>query len=103
MKYIVRLEPDAQNDFEEAVIWYEEQRKNLGEEFSEEVYLKIEFINQNPRLYQAAFKNIRNAVLDQFPFTIFYLLKNKFIHIIAIIHQSRNPSLVKNRIKKSIR
>ncbi len=100
MKYIVRIEPDAQNDLEEAVIWYEEQRKNLGEEFSEEVYLKIEFINQNPKLYQVAFNNIRSAVLDQFPFIIFYFMKNKFIHIIAIIHQSRNPNIVKIRSKK---
>lgn len=99
MKYIVRIEPDAQNDLEEAVIWYEEERKNLGKDFSEEVYLKIESIIQNPKLYQATFKNIRTAVLDQFPFSIFYFMKNKYIHIIAIIHQSRNPYLVKNRIR----
>ncbi len=77
LKYIVRIEPDAQNDLEEAVIWYEEERKNLGKDFSEEVYLKIESIIQNPKLYQATFKNIRTAVLDQFPFSIFYFMKNK--------------------------
>jgi plasmid stabilization system protein ParE len=99
LKYIVKIEPDAQNDLEEAAIWYENQKENLGEEFSDEVYSKIKVINENPKLYQIAFKNIRSAVLDQFPFSIFYFLRNKFIHIFAILHQSRNPDLAKDRLK----
>lgn len=100
MPYIVKIETDAQNDIEEASIWYEEQKDYLGEIFLEEVYSKIEFISQNPKLYKVVFKNIRNAVLDQFPFNLYYFLKSNTIRIIAIIHQSRNPKLVIVRSKK---
>lgn len=100
MKYTIKIEPDAQIDLEEAVLWYENQQKSLGEKFALEVYNKIEFIGENPKVYSVVFKNIRNAILDRFPFNIYFFLKNDSIHIFAIIHQSRNPNLIKKRSKQ---
>ena len=49
MSLKIRLRPEAETDIESAAVWYERQRKGLGEEFLDEVLNVCKTISENPK------------------------------------------------------
>ena len=83
----------ARADFDEAHAWYEKQRPGLGEEFSERVHEVLTRIAAFPEIHQCIYKDVRRAVLRQFPFVVLYRVKPKQIRVIAVFHGRRNPTV----------
>jgi len=95
MTYQVVLTPPAQNDFMESLKWYSEQQEHLEERFYAAVVETIGLIAENPRLFVERKKSVRVAVVQKFPFLIFYqeeVAKQRVV-VLAILHQSRNPKI----------
>lgn len=88
----------AQKDLDEAVAYYERQRKGLGLELNTEVELAVSRILSNPehfsRYKQSKF---RKLVLRRFPFSIFFLELDTYIWIAAVAHQKRRPDYWRRR------
>ena len=95
----VKISSIAQNEFEDSSEWYEEQSPGLGDYFAETIYSSLNSILQNPELYNKRKANIREFVVDKFPFIIVYqfLKKENTVYILHIFHTSRNP---KHKYKK---
>jgi plasmid stabilization system protein ParE len=66
------LRPAAAADIEDAVSWYEQQRRGLGLEFLEAVDGALQAIAQNPRLASIVQRNTRRMLLSRFPYGIYY-------------------------------
>ena len=98
MSYIVHLQPDAEIDLEEAAAWYELQRKRLGHDFLDEVSGVFHQIEDNPYLYPVVYRNTRRAVMNRFPFAVYYQLKEETAIVIAVMHGSRHPARWRKRI-----
>ncbi len=82
--------PIADTEIQQAAYYYERQRKNLGEEFIEEIYQYIEKIIDNPFLYPLALNNVRCCIVKRFPYKIlFQIMKNEEVQILGIMHQQR--------------
>jgi plasmid stabilization system protein ParE len=94
MEFNVFIEPEALNDIQEAVYWYNEKQKGLGKRFFSEVKKKIVFLRKNP-FYAIRYDNIRCVLVEKFPYLIHYYINEneKLIVIISIFHSSRNPNL----------
>ncbi|WP_188365189.1 type II toxin-antitoxin system RelE/ParE family toxin [Marinicella pacifica] len=93
------LTPQAEKDFVEAYDWYENQNLGLGKEFARCVDKKIASILAAPCHYQVIYKDIvRRALVNRFPFSIYFVNQNDCISIFAILHQHRNPEFWKSRI-----
>lgn len=73
--------------------WYEEKRIGLGEEFLLTVEACVNSISRNPFLFQIKYKDIRMALVERFPYGVFYFVENNKIIVLAIFHLSRNPKL----------
>jgi len=73
--------------------WYEEKLLGLGEEFLLAVEECANSIGRNPYLFQIKYKNIRMALVERFPYGIFYFVENNKIIVLSIFHLSRNPKL----------
>lgn len=101
MSYSIKLLPIAYKDLQEAKKWYNEKQKNLGEEFKKAVIAEIDYIKDYPEHYQRKYKELRQSLVTRFPYAIFYLIEesNKRIIIFGVLHTSRNPKIVRNRIK----
>jgi hypothetical protein len=84
-------------DFENAAEWYETQKKDLGIRFLLSLDDVLNKIKSKPLLFATVHKNFRNAVMDVFPFSIYYCLKDDTIVIVGIVHQKRNPAVWKKR------
>ena len=87
------IEPEAEADFVEATAYYEVIEDGLGQRFHDAVKLKLARIQQNPFQYPAASTLHRKAVVDVFPYSIYYsVLKHQHvIAVLAIHHAKRHP------------
>ncbi len=91
MSYKLTYRPEAEFDIDETAKWYEKHRTNLGFEFIDKVEKKGRIIESNPFLYEKAYKSLHRAVIDRFPFNIFYMVEEKSIIVVAVMHGSRHP------------
>jgi toxin ParE1/3/4 len=93
----VRLHPEAEGEFRDAVIWYEHQRIGLGAEFSLCIDQAMERIRRNPEAYPKVYKSFRRIVVRRFPFALFYEFSSTEIRVLAIFHSRRDPARWKKR------
>lgn len=75
----------------EAQEWYELQSPGLGEEFIAAIELQLKRLEQAPLLYAEVIPNVRRALLPRFPYGLFYAVRSNLIHILAVLHDARNP------------
>lgn len=87
----VTLHPDAQQEFDETIAYYEAARKDLGREFRNEVMGFVERILKNPERYSVRQCDVRRANLDRFPYNVNYITDDGCIVIVAIAHNRRRP------------
>ena len=100
MKFSFEFHRDAEDEFLESYIWYEEGKDGLGDQFFDEVERKLQLITQKPEMFPFDEFPIRKAILKKFPFTIFYEFNaaSKRIYVVGIFHSKRNPQVLKKRI-----
>lgn len=73
---------------------YEEQRRELGRLFLDEMARIETHISDAPRLYQRVDGGVRRAVLRRFPFGLFYLEEEQRIVVLACLDLRRNPEAI---------
>lgn len=102
MSYTVKILPIAYRDARDAKKWYNKQREGLGDEFKVEVNKEIQYIREYPEHYQVRYKQLRQSLVNRFPYLIFYILEeeNNRIVILGILHAKRNPELIRKRMDR---
>lgn len=98
MPYQLRIRKEAEDDLHGAYKYYEQGRQGLGQDFLLCVEESLSKIVRNPQHYPVIHKNIHRTLVKRFPFGIFFIVKNKTIVILAVIHGSRNPKKWKTRM-----
>jgi toxin ParE1/3/4 len=74
-----------------AVRYYEQQRQELGLEFSAAVDEAIERIQSHPNAGTLVKPRTRQRRVQGFPYTIIYALPPGRIRVIAVMHLRRRP------------
>ena len=93
------LTPQAERDFKGAYDWYENQDTGLGKEFARCVDVKITSVLRSPYQHQVVYKKIiRRAIVNRFPFSIYFVEQKDVISVFAILRQHRDPQSWKSRI-----
>jgi ParE-like toxin of type II ParDE toxin-antitoxin system len=92
-KYNVIFSASAIIDIEEAVIYYNEQQKNLGKKFAKEIRSTLNSIKRNPFYASIRYADIRCAVVPVFPFLIHYHIETetKKVRILSVYNTYRKP------------
>lgn len=92
MNGLVILE-EAKLEWQNSVIWYEEQSSGLGLRFAEVIEKKIELITESPELFPKRKSNLREAVVNIFPFSIIFWVpsKKKFSYNCLRFPQQKKP------------
>jgi len=88
----------AESELNEAIVYYNHKRSNLGFEFSEEVKRTLERILQYPEAWSSLSKRTRQCTTKKFPYNVIYQIRSEKILIIAVMHQHRNPETWRSRI-----
>lgn len=102
MAYKIKLLPIVHTDLRKAKKWYHEKSETLASEFKIEVENEIGYIGEYPEHYQRKYKELRQSLITRFPYAIFYLVEEeqKRIVIFGVLHTSRNPEIIRKRVKK---
>jgi hypothetical protein len=94
--------PDADEEFDEAIRYYEECQSGLGLEFAEEVYAAIARIIQYPNGWSILSRNTHRCLLNRFPYGVIYQVKADMLRIIAVANLNRQPGYWKERLEQNI-
>lgn len=99
MMYDAVILPVAQEDIRDAVHWYETVREGLGLKFTAQIRKKIILIKTHPKAFAIRYRQMRTAVLSNFPYMIHYQVddENQQIIVHAVFHTSRNPDIWTSR------
>lgn len=92
MNLPVILRPLARFEFEEAADWYEQQRTGRRAAFIAAVEQSLLAIGSRPELYAKVYGNVREALVPNFPYAIYYRQTHNQITVLAVFHTSRDPS-----------
>lgn len=100
MKYSVSIYSEAEEDIDNAFVWYEQKQIGLGESFYKSINTSVTYISKNPFSCEEIYKDIRRFVIKKFPFGLYYSVnsKNKEIQIIALLHFKRSTKILGKRI-----
>ena len=92
------IEPQAFSDINEAAAWYETQSSGLGVEFVWEIDRAIGKVQDNPRFFPEVYRDVRRVLPNKFPYAIYYILNDREIRILAVLHQSRSDITIESRL-----
>ena len=84
----------------EAQDWYEEKVIGLGRRFRGAIDDLVQRMTTSPRQFPVVHKNVRRALLRQFPYSLFFVLDDDgSLIVIACFHASRDPARWQGRVK----
>lgn len=89
--------PDAEIELIQAIEYYEQCSKGLGQDFAIEVYASIERIITYPKAWSVIDEEIRRALVKRFPYGVLYAEDSNEIFIVAVMNLHRNPDYWKYR------
>ena len=90
----LKRHPLVRADLQNAYDWYEDELPGLGGEFQQEFIRVYRKLGQGPLLYAVRFANVRRLNLERFPYGIFYAVKPGELHVLAVLHASRDTESI---------
>jgi plasmid stabilization system protein ParE len=91
MNLRLTLKAQAVGDIEQTVLWYENQRTGLGIRFFDELELLFERIVESPLQFPEIEEGARRALLQRFPYGIYFTHNEAEVVVLAVLHLHRHP------------
>jgi hypothetical protein len=66
----LQVRPEAEREAFEAALWYENERRGLGEEFLAALRAAFKRIESSPRQFPSVSQSLRRALLRRFPYGV---------------------------------
>ena len=94
-KMLIRT--NAKKGLFEALEYYNQIDQKLGEKLKNEIMGCLEYIYENPYMFQKRYKDIRVCFTKVFPYGIYYVVRTtpktqkERVYILNILHTSRKP------------
>jgi toxin ParE1/3/4 len=88
---------EAREDVLEAFRWYEKERRGLGKVFRASLNQTIQRIRRAPLASPVVYRGLRRALVDRFPYGVFYRVQFGTIMVVGVIHGHRDPSAWQRR------
>lgn len=95
MKY--SFHPEAEEELNNAIDYYNDCRENLGFNFAEEIFMSVKNILAYPEAWAPLSKNTRRCLVRRFPYGIIYQIADKEIFILAVMQLNQSPGYWKKR------
>jgi plasmid stabilization system protein ParE len=91
----VVIQKRAKRDIREAKLWYLNISNELADDFFTSVDDAIALAQQYPIGFPLVRRTFRRVLLRRFPYALFYQADEDRIVIIAVLHQSRDPEVLR--------
>ncbi len=90
--------PSAEEEADEAAIYYGGCRPGLGAEFLDEVHATIGRILEYPRAWPRTSSGCRSCLMNRFPYAVIYRIESGAIVIYAVANVNRRPGYWRSRL-----
>lgn len=94
--YEVRLRRQALADISEIRRWYQRIDPVLEDRFVAALNEGLDRLLVFPFAYQAIYRNTRRVSLKRFPYGVFYVVQDRRIIVVAVIHHRRDPAVAES-------
>ena len=92
MSYKLILRQEAERDLAGTYNWYNEKVPGLGPDFLAVVERALESIQENPARFPIIYREVRRALINRFPYGIFFLLEEERVVVLGVMHTARDPA-----------
>ena len=99
---LVRFDPEAKEEFLNAILYYEECQAGLGTRFRIAVELAAKQISDSPFVYRILQSPFRCYLVPKFPYYLIFSIEPDHIRIIAVAHNKRRPAYWAKRPTKNM-
>jgi plasmid stabilization system protein ParE len=89
--------PDAEDEFNSAIDYYENIEPGLGYDFAVEAYSAIQRAVAFPKAWVVIEGDIRRSLVRRFPYGILYSEEQEGLFILAVMNLHRDPMYWKYR------
>ncbi len=96
----VEFHPDAELELIEAALYYDLQVPGLGERLETEVRRAVNLLLQHSDIGPPIEADLRQFVLNRFPFTLIYSVSTDVLHVLVVAHHSRRPGYWRSRLQR---
>lgn len=93
---IIRHEAEA--DITGAAAWYEAEAYGLGEKFIRTVHSCILHAVRDPQHFRRVHPDVRRALVHGFPYSIYFIVDDEDVSVIACTHNRRRADEWKKRL-----
>lgn len=93
----LRIRPAAEADILDAHRWYGQQRPGLAAEFVAALDATLARVAEMPAAHPVVHRNVRRALVQRFPYGVFYVVGSRTVSVVAVMHQARDPQRWKAR------
>lgn len=96
----VKFSTVAEEELDEATLYYEQSLPGLGGQFRDEVERSARQLGRMPLLWPEVMNSVRRCLLSRFPYALMYAVEEDYVYVIAVAHQHRKPGYWRDRIAK---
>ncbi len=89
----------ADDEFVEAIAYYNLQSEGLGLEFAAEVKRALGRILQYPTAWTPLSKRTRRCRLNRFPYALLYQVRSELVLVMAVQNLHKHPDAWKSHLK----
>jgi plasmid stabilization system protein ParE len=86
----IRFSKESVEDLKKIRAWYIEISESVLKKFVVEFESSLSLIKKEPLLSIKYKRNIYRKLMKRYPYSIYYEVEDKFINIIAVLHNSRD-------------
>lgn len=97
MSFSVVFRRIAKREFDDAISWYQDRREGLGREFSVAVEQQLGRVALSPNQFACVRGDVRRAVLQRFPYSVYFIVEDDRIVVLAVFHARRAPNQLEDR------
>jgi plasmid stabilization system protein ParE len=93
------VRPLARDDIADAAGWYEERAPELGARFLASVDGALRLMQDAPEQYRRVYRDVRRALVPDFPYAVYFVVRGDVLHVLACLHGRRHPSRWQSRAR----
>ncbi len=93
----MRLTPPAEDDVKDIRAWYKQHGGELAADFRHALDACLERVSKNPFAHPMVYGEIRRALLNRFPYCVFYVVDDIEVIVIGVFHAHRDPKVWQSR------
>ena len=85
------VEPEAEAEIDQVANWYHQHNQVAAIGFRDATDKAIDSIREHPEQYQIVYHQTRRALVDGYPYALFYAVTQTQVIVVSCFHTARDP------------